>query len=179
MSEGLLPVVQGNQGEESTRVQKRTQRDQGALRVRQVFHNGVAKEEVKGLSFEEIGGFFERSSDEQRRKTRSRLQQLRLFLSAVKHLLDRVEKGHRVAPSGKLMAGTSGEPSSVTKCASTTASRPPGTTDGSTPTEQSTAWMASGIRERGETLDFPAGTTVRWLAVDPAGNAAEGQQLIG
>lgn len=53
------------------------------------------------------------------------------------------------------------------------------TTDGSTPTEQSTAWMASGIRERGETLDFPAGTTVRWLAVDPAGNAAEGQQLIG
>ena len=50
------------------------------------------------------------------------------------------------------------------------------TTDGTTPTEDSTRWMAAGIRERGETLAFPAGTTVRWLAVDPAGNAAATQE---
>lgn len=50
------------------------------------------------------------------------------------------------------------------------------TTDGTVPTEDSTRWMAAGIRERGETLAFSAGTTVRWLAVDPAGNAAATQE---
>lgn len=50
------------------------------------------------------------------------------------------------------------------------------TTDSSVPTEQSTRYRAAGLRERGETLTFPAGTTVQWLAVDPAGNAAEVQQ---
>jgi hypothetical protein len=53
------------------------------------------------------------------------------------------------------------------------------TTDGTVPTEDSTRWMAAGIRERGETLAFPDGTTVRWLAVDPAGNAATQEATIG
>jgi hypothetical protein len=73
----------------------------------------VAKEEVKGFSFGKIGGFFDGSSDEPRRNTRSRLQHLRLFLSAIKHLLDRVEEGHRVAPSGKAKGKFSGPATDV------------------------------------------------------------------
>jgi hypothetical protein len=42
------------------------------------------------------------------------------------------------------------------------------------PTTGTREYMASGIRERGEVLGLPAGTTVRWLVVDPAGNETTG-----
>ncbi len=47
------------------------------------------------------------------------------------------------------------------------------------PTTGTREYLASGIRERGETLNFPAGTTVRWLAVDPAGNESTGTRTLG
>jgi hypothetical protein len=94
-------VVQDDEGEVSARLQKRAKGNQRTLRIRKVLDNGVAKEEVKGLSFGKIGGFFDRSGDEPRRNTRRRLQHLRIFLGAIKHLLNRVEEGHPVAPSGK------------------------------------------------------------------------------
>ncbi|MCM0678296.1 M14 family metallopeptidase [Micromonospora phytophila] len=44
------------------------------------------------------------------------------------------------------------------------------TLDGSTPTYSSTRYGSAGIREGGETLTVPAGTTFYWFSVDSAGN---------
>ncbi|MEH1015927.1 M14 family metallopeptidase [Micromonospora sp. CPCC 206060] len=44
------------------------------------------------------------------------------------------------------------------------------TLDGGTPTYSSTLYGSAGIREGGETLTVPAGTTVHWFSVDSAGN---------
>ncbi|MBO4209140.1 M14 family metallopeptidase [Micromonospora echinofusca] len=44
------------------------------------------------------------------------------------------------------------------------------TLDGSVPTYSSTLYGSAGIREGGETLTVPAGTTVHWFSVDSAGN---------
>ena len=44
------------------------------------------------------------------------------------------------------------------------------TLDGGTPTYSSTLYAAAGIREGGEVLTMPAGTTVHWFSVDAAGN---------
>lgn len=52
------------------------------------------------------------------------------------------------------------------------------TTDGSAPTADSPVYRASGIREPGEVLGLPAGTTVRWLAVDPAGNVEDERSQV-
>jgi hypothetical protein len=42
--------------------------------------------------------------------------------------------------------------------------------DGSTPTYGSTLYASAGIREGGETLTIPTGTTIHWFSVDAAGN---------
>jgi hypothetical protein len=42
--------------------------------------------------------------------------------------------------------------------------------DGSTPTYDSTLYGSAGIREGGELLTIPSGTTVHWFSVDSAGN---------
>jgi len=47
------------------------------------------------------------------------------------------------------------------------------TVDGSRPTFESTTYNAAGIREPGEILTFTESTTVRWFAVDDAGNISE------
>jgi hypothetical protein len=47
------------------------------------------------------------------------------------------------------------------------------------PTEGTREYFASGIREQGEVLSFPAGTTVRWLVVDPSGNQTTGSTTTG
>lgn len=47
------------------------------------------------------------------------------------------------------------------------------TVDGSRPTFESTTYNAAGIREPGELLTFTESTTVRWFAVDDAGNISE------
>jgi hypothetical protein len=44
------------------------------------------------------------------------------------------------------------------------------TLDGSTPTYESTLYASAGIREGGETLTIPTGTTIHWFSVDAAGN---------
>ncbi|MEV0806595.1 M14 family metallopeptidase [Micromonospora sp. NPDC050200] len=44
------------------------------------------------------------------------------------------------------------------------------TLGGTTPTYSSTLYASAGIREGGETLTVPAGTTVQWFSVDAAGN---------
>ncbi|SCE93643.1 M14 family metallopeptidase [Micromonospora mirobrigensis] len=44
------------------------------------------------------------------------------------------------------------------------------TLDGSAPTYSSTLYASAGIREGGETLTVPVGTTVGWFSVDAAGN---------
>lgn len=44
------------------------------------------------------------------------------------------------------------------------------TLDGSTPTLSSTLYASAGVREGGELLTVPAGTTVHWFSVDSAGN---------
>lgn len=44
------------------------------------------------------------------------------------------------------------------------------TLDGSAPTYESTLYASAGIREGGEVLTVPAGTTVHWFSVDSAGN---------
>jgi hypothetical protein len=44
------------------------------------------------------------------------------------------------------------------------------TLDGGIPTYASTLYGSAGIREGGETLTVPAGTTVHWFSVDSAGN---------
>ena len=44
------------------------------------------------------------------------------------------------------------------------------TLDGGRPTYASTLYAAAGIREGGQTLVMPAGTTVHWFSVDAAGN---------
>jgi len=44
------------------------------------------------------------------------------------------------------------------------------TLDGSAPTYSSPMYAAAGIREGGELLQVPAGTTVNWFSVDSAGN---------
>jgi hypothetical protein len=46
------------------------------------------------------------------------------------------------------------------------------------PTTGTREHYASGIREQGEVLAFPAGTTVRWLAVDPSGNESTGSATV-
>lgn len=46
------------------------------------------------------------------------------------------------------------------------------TLDGSKPTTASTAYKASGVREKGEVIPIDSSTTVRWFGVDAAGNAS-------
>ncbi len=44
------------------------------------------------------------------------------------------------------------------------------TLDGTAPTFESAMYGAAGVREAGETLVVPAGTTIHWFSVDSAGN---------
>ncbi|WP_432050111.1 M14 family metallopeptidase [Verrucosispora sp. NA02020] len=53
------------------------------------------------------------------------------------------------------------------------------TLDGSRPTFESTLYGSGGIREGGETLTVPVGTTVHWFSVDAAGNVERGYQPDG
>jgi hypothetical protein len=48
------------------------------------------------------------------------------------------------------------------------------TLDGSRPTYSSTLYASAGVREGGETLNLPLGTTIHWFAVDAAGNVENG-----
>jgi hypothetical protein len=48
------------------------------------------------------------------------------------------------------------------------------TLDRSVPTYSSTLYASAGIREGGETLTIPAGTTIHWFSVDAAGNVENG-----
>ncbi len=94
-----------------------------------------------------------------------------------------------VAPTADLVEGpegglvfTTSEPARVFFTTDGTTPTPlPRPTDQVTPrpTTGTMEYLASGIRERGETLTFPAGTTVRWLVVDPAGNTSVGSATTG
>jgi hypothetical protein len=53
------------------------------------------------------------------------------------------------------------------------------TLDGSTPTLSSTLYAAGGIREAGELLTVPTGTTVHWFSVDSAGNVEQNYRPDG
>jgi hypothetical protein len=44
------------------------------------------------------------------------------------------------------------------------------TLDGSVPTYSSTLYASAGVREGGELLTVPTGTTISWFSVDSAGN---------
>ncbi|MEW2476951.1 M14 family metallopeptidase [Micromonospora gifhornensis] len=48
------------------------------------------------------------------------------------------------------------------------------TVDGSRPTLESTLYGSAGVREGGETLTLPNGTTVNWFSVDSKGNVENG-----
>jgi hypothetical protein len=48
------------------------------------------------------------------------------------------------------------------------------TLDGSRPTYSSTLYTSGGVREGGETLNLPIGTTIHWFSVDAAGNVENG-----
>ena len=50
------------------------------------------------------------------------------------------------------------------------------TLDGSTPTESSLLWDASGPREPGEIFEFTKTTTVKWRAEDIKGNVSYGKE---
>jgi hypothetical protein len=53
------------------------------------------------------------------------------------------------------------------------------TLDGSTPTLSSTLYASAGIREAGELLTVPEGTTVHWFSVDAAGNVEQNYEPDG
>jgi hypothetical protein len=53
------------------------------------------------------------------------------------------------------------------------------TLDSSAPTLSSTLYASAGIREAGELLTVPAGTTVHWFSVDAAGNVENNYQPDG
>ena len=48
------------------------------------------------------------------------------------------------------------------------------TVDGSIPTFESPKWDRQGLRRPGEVFEFTVNTTVRWLALDLAGNTSRG-----
>ncbi|WP_341715844.1 M14 family metallopeptidase [Micromonospora sp. FIMYZ51] len=48
------------------------------------------------------------------------------------------------------------------------------TVDGTRPTLESTLYGSAGVREGGETLTLPAGTTLHWFSVDAQGNVENG-----
>ena len=52
------------------------------------------------------------------------------------------------------------------------------TTDGSTPTESSTAWDSTGPREPGEVFHVTQTTTFKWMATDIKGNRSFGQRTF-
>ena len=52
------------------------------------------------------------------------------------------------------------------------------TTDGSTPTESSTAWDSTGPREPGEVFHITRTTTFRWRATDIKGNPSFGERTF-
>jgi hypothetical protein len=53
------------------------------------------------------------------------------------------------------------------------------TLDGSVPTLSSTLYASAGVREGGELLTVPAGTTVHWFSIDAAGNVEQNYQADG
>lgn len=53
------------------------------------------------------------------------------------------------------------------------------TIDGSKPTYESTMHVAAGIREPGEVLSVPVGTTIHWFSVDSAGNVEKNYRPDG
>ncbi|WP_229402363.1 M14 family metallopeptidase [Micromonospora okii] len=53
------------------------------------------------------------------------------------------------------------------------------TLDGGRPTYASTLYGSAGIREGGETLTVPAGTTIHWFSVDAAGNVEKNYRPDG
>ena len=53
------------------------------------------------------------------------------------------------------------------------------TLDASTPTLSSTLYASAGVREAGELLTVPAGTTIHWFSIDAAGNIEQNYQPDG
>jgi hypothetical protein len=53
------------------------------------------------------------------------------------------------------------------------------TLDGSVPTLSSTLYASAGVREGGELLTVPAGTTVQWFSIDAAGNVEQNYEPDG
>jgi hypothetical protein len=53
------------------------------------------------------------------------------------------------------------------------------TLNGSTPTYASTLYASAGIREGGELLTVPVGTSVHWFSVDAAGNVEKNYRPDG
>jgi hypothetical protein len=53
------------------------------------------------------------------------------------------------------------------------------TLDGTTPTYASTLYASAGIREAGELLTVPTGTTIHWFSVDSAGNVEKNYRPDG
>lgn len=53
------------------------------------------------------------------------------------------------------------------------------TLDGSVPTLSSTLYASAGVREGGELLTVPAGTTVHWFSIDAAGNVEQNYEPDG
>ena len=52
------------------------------------------------------------------------------------------------------------------------------TTNGSTPTESSTAWDSTGPREPGQVFHITRTTTFRWRATDIKGNTSFGERTF-
>lgn len=77
----------------------------------------------------------------------------------------------KVRPESTVSVSASGDPGMVDLTFDTTeAAAVFYTLDGSAPTYESTLYASAGIREGGEVLTVPVGTTVHWFSVDSAGN---------
>ncbi|MDF2574900.1 MAG: zinc carboxypeptidase, partial [Agromyces sp.] len=77
----------------------------------------------------------------------------------------------KVRPESTVSTSASSEPGMVDLTFQTTeAAAVFYTLDGSKPTYESTLYASAGLREGGEVVTVPVGTTVNWFSVDSAGN---------
>ncbi|MEV0154075.1 M14 family metallopeptidase [Micromonospora sp. NPDC050686] len=114
----------------------------------------------------EVGTSFQPGWDEAHAETMEFANGLVELLRVAKDFADDKQR-----PESTLVVRPSSSPGNVNVSFETTeAAAVFYTLDGVAPSYSSTLYASAGIREGGETLTVPAGTTVHWFSVDAAGN---------